>query len=154
MNEAVNPFRPPQSNVELDATSAPLAMRAASRGRRFGTLVVDYIGFMALAIAVGLVLGFVFGDEGLQALQRVPEMVFGAALMIAYYLFFEGLWARTPGKWVFGTVVVDENGAKPRFGQVIGRTLCRFIPFEAFSVFGERGWHDKIPKTRVVMARD
>ena len=48
----------------------------------------------------------------------------------------------------------DENGTKPRFGQVIGRTLCRFVPFEAFSFFGERGWHDKIPKTRVVMARD
>ncbi|MEP7184358.1 MAG: RDD family protein [Rhodanobacter sp.] len=73
--------------------------------------------------------------------------------MLAYYFFFEGIWARTPGKLVLGTRVVSQHGDKPAFGQVVGRTLCRFIPFDALSFFGEEGWHDSIPKTQVVLVR-
>jgi uncharacterized RDD family membrane protein YckC len=57
------------------------------------------------------------------------------------------------GKLLSGTVVVNEAGGKPTIGQVFARTLCRFIPFEAFSFLGKRGWHDSIPKTHVVLAR-
>lgn len=73
--------------------------------------------------------------------------------MMLYYIFFEGLWTRTPGKFVFGTIVVNEQGGRPSIGQIVGRTFSRFIPFEAFSCLGERGWHDSIPKTLVVMTR-
>jgi uncharacterized RDD family membrane protein YckC len=54
------------------------------------------------------------------------------------------------GKLLFGTFVVSASGAKPAFGQIVKRTLCRYIPFEPFSFFGETGWHDSISKTRVV----
>src|SRR5262249_16412337 len=77
----------------------------------------------------------------------------GSVVVFSYYTFFEGIWARTPGKFIFGTVVVNEVGGKPSIGQVLGRTASRFIPFEALSCFGERGWHDSLPKTPVVMAR-
>jgi uncharacterized RDD family membrane protein YckC len=85
--------------------------------------------------------------------EKVPNFMLGLTLMLAYYCFFEGIWARTPGKLVFGTMVVSEQGDKPVFGQVVGRTLCRFIPFEGLSFFGEAGWHDSIPKTQVVLVR-
>lgn len=77
----------------------------------------------------------------------------GLMFMLAYYCFFEGIWARTPGKLVLGTMVVSQQGDRPAFDQVIGRTLCRFIPFDALSFFGETGWHDSIPKTQVVLVR-
>jgi uncharacterized RDD family membrane protein YckC len=101
----------------------------------------------------GALVGFLFGEAGVAALRKVPNFVLGLTLMLAYYCFFEGIWARTPGKLVLGTVVVGQQGDKPGFGQVVGRTLCRFIPFEAFSFFGEEGWHDSIPKTQVVLVR-
>lgn len=49
-------------------------------------------------------------------------------------------------------MVVREDGGKPSLGQVLGRTACRLIPFEAFSFLGSSGvgMHDSIPDTRVV----
>ena len=75
--------------------------------------------------------------------------------MTAYYCFFEGIFARSPGKWICGTRVVDLEGNRPSFLQVIGRSLARFIPFEAFSFLGSRGigWHDSLSSTRVVRTR-
>lgn len=150
MTDSPNPYSPPLSEVELaktDHDSVP-----ASKGRRFGTFVVDYVVFVALTFVFFAAVGFLFGDAGVRTVQSVPDFLLSILILSAYYLFFEALWARTPGKLVFGTVVVSEAGSKPSLGQVAGRTLCRFIPFEVFSCLGERAWHDSIPKTRVVLA--
>ena len=146
-----NPYQPPASPVERDSPARPLV--AASRWRRFGTLVVDYACFMLFAFGVGVVGMLLFGEAASRALKSIPDTLLGCLLMLVYYCFFEGIWARTPGKLLFGTRVVDEEGGKPSFAQVVGRTLCRFIPFEPFSCFREQGWHDSLPHTRVVMAR-
>jgi uncharacterized RDD family membrane protein YckC len=146
-----NPYLPPKGHVPIPQDNQ--AIIPASKGRRFGTFVVDYALYLGFAVCVGVFIGLVFGVEGVQAIQQIPELLLGMVMLAIYYIFFEGLWARTPGKFLFGTVVVNESGGRPSFKQVIGRTLCRFIPFEAFSFFGDRGLHDSIPKTRVVMAR-
>ena len=62
------------------------------------------------------------------------------------------------GKLITGTRVVTENGGKPRWGQIVGRSFARFIPFEALSVLfwndkERRGWHDSLSKTCVVRKR-
>jgi uncharacterized RDD family membrane protein YckC len=149
MDDQANPYRPPKSEVLLETR----AIVPAGKGRRLGTVFVDYVCFMGLAFCVGLLLFMAFGEAGTAVIQQVPDLLFGGLLMLAYYLFFEGVWARTPGKLVFGTVVVNEAGGKPTIMQVFVRTLCRFIPFEAFSFLGKRGWHDSIPKTHVVLTR-
>lgn len=72
-----------------------------------------------------------------------------------YYLFFEGIWGRTLGKWITKTKVVGVNGQKARFSQILGRSFLRWIPFEAFSFLTSNnpvGWHDKFSKTIVVPA--
>jgi type II secretory pathway pseudopilin PulG len=49
--------------------------------------------------------------------------------------------------------VVNLDGTKPSFLRIVGRSLCRDIPFEVLSfLFGEYpyGWHDRISKTMVV----
>ena len=143
-----DPYRPPTANVE-GTGARPVVL--ASRWRRFGTFVLDQAGIFVLGFIVGLVALLAFGQPALAALQRMPSVVLGTIFLVTYYLFFEGLWGRSPGKLVFGTVVVNEEGMRPRFRQIVGRTLCRLIPFEAFSFFGSRGWHDRIPKTRVVL---
>jgi uncharacterized RDD family membrane protein YckC len=151
MNQDPNPYRPPTSNVTF--TEPKRALIPAGRGRRFGTLLIDYALFMAICFCLGLVIALAFGPEAIEAIQEVPDSILGFGVMSAYYLFFEGIWARTPGKLLLGTVVVNETGGKPSLKKVIGRTLCRFIPFEPFSCLGERGWHDSIPGTYVVLAK-
>jgi uncharacterized RDD family membrane protein YckC len=146
-----NPYLPPDS--ALTESVAEQRRELASHWRRFGTWLVDYVCVVLVMALFGALVGFLFGEAGVAALRKVPNFVLGLTLMLAYYCFFEGIWARTPGKLVLGTVVVGQQGDKPGFGQVVGRTLCRFIPFEAFSFFGEEGWHDSIPKTRVVLVR-
>jgi uncharacterized RDD family membrane protein YckC len=147
-----NRYAPPRSNV-VDAIVPPSPTVIAGKGRRFGTLVVDYIGCSLSGFLIGVLIGIIFGRSGVQFIRSVPSFVFGLIMLIAYYVFFEGMWARTPGKLVFGTVVVTESGHKPHLLQVVTRTLCRFIPFEAFSFFGALGWHDSISRTRVIRTK-
>ena len=149
--DQANPYRPPEA--EVDGPSASMSGELASRGARFGTFVVDYIGYIAMSFAVGALIALVFGETGTRMLQNTPDILLGVVLMMAYYVFFESLWGRTPGKFVFGTKVTDMKGGKPGLGTTFVRTLCRFIPFEPLSFFGKEGWHDSMSKTRVVRVR-
>lgn len=153
MDQNDNPYRPPASEVR--DVSVPREAVPAGRWRRFGTFVVDYGGVFVLAFVVGILIAVFFGRSGIATFHRVPNFVTGTLLYIAYYAVFEGLWARTPGKWIFGTAVVDQAGGKPSIKQVLIRTICRFIPFEPFSALSPDTppWHDSLAKTRVVRSR-
>jgi uncharacterized RDD family membrane protein YckC len=153
MTQDLNRYRPPQSEVQVADDAAQPEVELASKGRRFGTLVVDFFGRMLFAALVGAATAAVYGAEALPWFQGVGGIIFGLLSFLVYYLVFEGLWARTPGKWVFGTRVIDAQGRKPAFGTIAERTLCRCIPFEPLSFIGEHGWHDKISKTRVIRVR-
>ncbi|WP_188794133.1 RDD family protein [Dyella nitratireducens] len=147
MSTEYNPYSAPASVVSDRADDQ---QNLASKGRRFGTLVIDYVFFYLIIFAIGFIIGITHGSEGV---AKFPWQLIGLVVLLSYYLFFEGLWQRTPGKFILGTMVVNGNGEKPSFGQILGRTLCRFIPFEPFSFFGREGWHDSISKTKVVMTR-
>ncbi len=73
-------------------------------------------------------------------------------LMIIYYAVTEGVFQRSVGKFLTGTIVVDKNGLKPAIGAIIGRSLCRIISLEALSFLSAtpRGWHDSASGTYVV----
>jgi uncharacterized RDD family membrane protein YckC len=49
------------------------------------------------------------------------------ALVMSYFVVLESLWGRTLGKLLTGTVVVDDKGSRPNFGQVVVRTIFRVI---------------------------
>jgi uncharacterized RDD family membrane protein YckC len=151
MNTEFNPYSAPESAVGDVVTNQ--SGEVASRGMRFGTLLIDYLCFLVLSFLFGMLVFTLFGQAGAAALKKVPNFVLGTPMLLAFYCFFEGLWGRTPGKFLLGTRVVDARGEKPGFSQIVGRTLCRFIPFDAFSFFGEEGWHDSISKTQVVRTR-
>lgn len=74
------------------------------------------------------------------------------SLLIVYYLLLEGIFNTTAGKCATNTIIVNENGERPGFGQILGRTFARLIPFDAFSFLGStpRGWHDSLSGTYVV----
>jgi uncharacterized RDD family membrane protein YckC len=136
----------------------------ATMPQRFLNYLIDGImqlllfmvsAFVALVIGDSLgskkVVNFMAGlDKNTIALYTVT-----IALVLIYYNFFEILFARTIGKFITQTVVVDEHGEKPHHDSILIRSLCRFIPFNPLSVLfsSGRGWHDSLSKTYVVDKR-
>jgi uncharacterized RDD family membrane protein YckC len=151
-----NPYEAPKSTaIEPQKIVAPFESLQASRGKRFGTFLIDYICVLLLGIVVGVVLASVGMAERLENMSKVGEYFFGSCLMYVFYLVFEGCFGRTPGKWIVGTRTVDLQGNAPTIKALLVRTLCRFIPFEAFSIFGAKAicWHDRFSDTRVLDLR-
>ena len=151
-----NPYAAPRSRVDNDEALHE-ATELASRGRRFLNFLIDYFGFLVFSAFVGALLGFVY-PPAIYALQNAGTLgnyAVGILLMTLYYLSQEALFARTLGKLVTGTRVVSAAGGTPTFGQLLGRTAARFIPFEPFSLFGRDavGWHDSLSNTRVIRTR-
>jgi uncharacterized RDD family membrane protein YckC len=153
MNAEMNPYEAPQSRIAASEDAVGLVQ--AERWRRFVNLVIDYLASIALAALFAIALAFFGGQAGLAWLDRQNDLLFGIVLTLAYYVPLEFTFGRTLGKLITGTRVVDEKGGPPSLGKILGRSLCRFIPFEPFSFFSAdaRGWHDSIPRTYVVKVR-
>jgi uncharacterized RDD family membrane protein YckC len=148
-----NPYEPPKAELAGGpaAEAAALGLPDASIGARFLNLIID----QAVRVALVFVLGFALALSGAEEAARTLGFVASLLVIFLYYVVLEGTTGRTIGKLVTGTRVVTVNGGKPTFGQILGRTLARFIPFEPFSFLGSTntGWHDRMSKTRVVRVR-
>lgn len=147
-----NPYAPPAAALSADDKVPPHDAIQASKWRRFFTFLLDYVfiflGVVVLAIADGFFGIGIFTEE----MNFWREQLTGILIYSSYYLFFEALFARTPAKWILGTLTVDLEGGKPSFKLILWRSLSRLIPFEQFSYLGSQpnGWHDRISDTRVV----
>jgi len=87
---------------------------------------------------------------------QLAGFVIRLMVWLGYFVFMESLFQRTLAKLLTGTIVVTENGARPSFAQILGRSFSRLIPFEAFSFLGGNhpvGWHNSLSRTRVVSTR-
>ena len=72
-------------------------------------------------------------------------------VQFVYYLFFELLFARTPGKWLTYSKVVNAKGGKPSFIQFLVRSFIRIFPIDCFFIpFLDKTLHDYLSKTEVV----
>ncbi len=152
MVQDLNPYRPPESTVE--PAPARRGQRPLSgKGRRFATLVIDYFACRLLIFAFWVVVYSLQAGRLPAAHRTAWAMVLGMLLVAVFYVCFEGLLGRTPGKMILGTVVTDLEGNPPTLAAVVKRTLARFVPFEAFTFLGERGFHDKASRTQVVRTR-
>lgn len=139
---SVDPYAAPASSVVHEVELEP-----AGLGLRFLNYLIDSLAF-------GFTYGFMLGLLGLAPRDPIAYMFLSIGATMTYYTIMEGMFGVTLGKLATGTRVVDERGNPPSWGQVMIRSLCRFIPFEPFSLLfsGERmsGWHDSLSETRVV----
>jgi uncharacterized RDD family membrane protein YckC len=123
---------------------------AAPREKRFANYLAD---MFIIVLFAGPVLAFYLGYE---ENNIYSDASYKTALLesflglLVYYTLFEACFKSTPGKYLTGTRVIHENGSRCTFIQALLRSLSRLIPFEHFSFFGTRGWHDSITKTDVV----
>jgi len=119
---------------------------AVSKGTRFLNYFIDLLVITILVVPNINILsqGTIFDSNSI--LNESPYWFFSLN-MFFYYLVLELLFGQTFGKLVTQTHVAYSDH---RLGTIFIRTLCRFIPFEAFSFFGKKGWHDSISRTEVV----
>jgi uncharacterized RDD family membrane protein YckC len=144
VGEPYNPYAAPQAS-EDEPESARFAdqFKDAAVGSRLTHLFVDNV--------VAGILIFVITLLTREQLGR-SATILTFAIRPLYYICFESLLQQTPAKMMTRTRVITEDGRKPSPGQIIKRTLIRFIPFEAFTFLSADGskWHDRWSKTRVV----
>ena len=85
--------------------------------------------------------------------DSIFERAYGVILYVSYYLLFEGVFGKSPAKFITRTTVVSVDGRKPNFGSIVLRTLCRLVPFDQISILIEKNdccWHGTWSKTEVV----
>lgn len=136
----------------------------ASIGQRFLNYLLDTIMQLLLIMVFAIIASIVadlFGNKRIVTFfstldkNTIALYTICYAIALIYYNFFEILLARTIGKFITQTVVVDANGEKPHQETILIRSLCRLIPFDPLSllVSQTRAWHDSISKTYVVDKR-
>jgi len=143
METTVKPLDENLANLNTETILEP-----ASKGKRFIHLILDtiaiYIVYFVFALAFGVMgLGHLFESTAFLYLTYF-------ILYFLYYFTMESQLAKTIGKMITKTKVVTPDGFKPTAKTIAGRTLCRIIPFEAFTFLGTRGLHDTLSHTLVV----
>ncbi len=124
----------------------------ASSAQRFVHLIID--SFLILSIFSFVGTSFIYRDL-LGDVEEIFGERFGLWILVVffssiYYLITEGLVKGSPAKFITQTTIVNLNNEKVSFTNIIGRTLCRRIPFDAFSFLGQPGWHDTLAFSTVV----
>ncbi len=134
-------------------------VKCISPGPRFGHFVIDIIIFQILLITIWFVLGLLFmlysSNQTITRTIEYFESIIGLVFYPLYYIIFEYIWQRTPGKFLTKSLVIDEYGNKPTLRAIVLRSLIRVVPFETFSCLEDKykrsyGWHDKWSNTWVV----
>ena len=158
-----NPFEAPASMGVPSSDVLVGGLPLATQGQRFVHLIIDQIIIQICSFVAGLVVGLAFAaSNGGAALSpdqatnlELTAFAAGIVVAIGYFIVMEALFQRTIGKMATGTCVVTVNGGVPSFGQIVGRSFARIIPFEAFSFLGKIpcGWHDTLSGTRVIKSR-
>lgn len=158
--EGTDPYLAPASTL-IGTTSGPARGPVASKLRRFFNWLIDRVVIYGVTLCLFLVTAFIGGDPAIawmDALSWGLDTLIGFAILVIYYTLLEGLFGFTVGKLITDTRVVDEHGWRVGFGRAALRSLCRLIPFDAFSLLlsddtVNRGWHDTLPRTYVVRRR-
>ena len=144
-----NIYQAPKSDISIQINYSDYEL--ATTGKRFANMLLDFVFYLMFSFIVGT--AFTLAGAG-DSIANVNDNLLGIILITLYYFPQEAIWGRTLGKLVTNTKVVTLDGKKASFLQALGRTFCRFIPFEAFTFLGGKGkphgLHDRLPKTKVI----
>ena len=130
-------------------------IQRAGTGRRFLNFIIDLMIIYVISFIEGIILGILFGSE--YSKYICETFIISLGTIFLYYYLFEYLFQKTPAKFITGTKVILFDGVRVNSKAIIIRTLSRFIPFEAFSMYTGKDeeqkntwWHDRWSKTRVI----
>jgi len=133
MVEAIVGVNTAPSNVE------DVARRLDIAETLFRRWIGAWVDFVVLGV-VFLAAVFMFEDRFVGT-----KLVIVGLFWLAYFPVTEGLWGRTLGKLVTGSVVVNAQGQPPGLGRAAIRTLLRLVEVNPFLLGG-------LPAAILVMA--
>lgn len=97
-----------------------------SAGARFLHYIIDLLAFFVILILIGAVIGVLSAlldvtalSDWMNGLGDLGWNLIAIIVSLIYYIAMEGLLGRTLGKYITGSIVVDENGQKPDFGTIV-----------------------------------
>lgn len=119
---------------------------------RFLNFLIDTVVFAILSY---IIMSFLVRYHTAFQVYNIGFLRFAAFLIYFFYYFiFESVFSATPGKLLTKSKLVENNTfLRPSLIKIFVRTICRFIPLEAFSVFFTSNnlvWHDILSKTIVI----
>lgn len=84
--------------------------------------------------------------------DKIETYLFWSITSFFYYTITEVFLSRSLAKYFTKTIVVLEDGSKPKLIDILARSALRLIPFEYFTFLRGRkpGLHDEYSKTFVV----
>ena len=142
------------TNNILEDIQYEINLEPVSPGVRFANFIIDVLTFYAGVFVITMVVTMIVISNGSRpgiSLGIGEQILLSYVFYFLFYSIIEGASkGRTVGKLATGTIVLREDGSPITFKDAMIRTLCRFIPFEIFSTFGYRPWHDSLSKTIVV----
>jgi len=160
-----NNIQPEESGL-ADELNRYIQYTQATQGQRFLNWLIDNLLMrFGLSYLSGTVVGYgmakLFPEYTLRVINsadRSDLLLIGLVIVIfnylVYYSFCEKVFkGYTLGKLITGTRAIRDDGQELTFKDAFLRTLSRLVPFEAFSGFGDRPWHDSWTKTSVVKVR-
>jgi uncharacterized RDD family membrane protein YckC len=138
----------------------------ASQGQRFLNWLIDNLLMrFGLSYLSGTIVGFLMAKMFPEYMMRIVYsndrsdlIVISVIIVVFNYLFYYTFCEKvfkgyTLGKLITGTRAIRDDGHELTFKDAFLRTLSRIVPFEAFSGFGLKPWHDSWTNTSVVKAR-
>ena len=129
----------------------PFGAEYASATQRFVNYLIDTIIFYVVMYGMTTFLLVLFyistGTPGNSGSFQILLFLVSYILYVFFCTFSEGASrGRSVGKLVTRTKVVKEDESEIS----LIRSLCRLVPFEAFSAFGGYPWHDRWSHTKVI----
>lgn len=158
--------QPPPENNLSDTLNLEITYEYAGTGQRFLNYLIDNLLMrFGLSLVTGMAVGVVLGLMAPEYIERLSydqgafDLILLAYLIaIVNYLLYYTICEKafrgyTLGKLITGTRAIRNDGGELTFKDALLRSLCRLIPFEAFSGFGGHPWHDTITNTMVIKSR-
>jgi len=123
-------------------------MRVVGIGTRIIDFLIDTVVVLLFSYLVNRASNFYqyyWGFSGVSA------WTIFAVVLVVYYIVSEGFFGTTLGKRASISKVVDKNGKRPNFMQIVVRSIVRVFPLDfVFIPFTDRTLHDIASQTFVV----
>ena len=124
----------------------------ADKNLRFVNWFVDTIVFYLLLILISILFLLIAPQPvGTESSATLFQYAIGFIIFIGYFGLVEGITkGKSFGKFLTRTRAVKVDGSAFTYSDAFKRALSRAVPFEPFSAFGDRPWHDKWTDTVVI----
>lgn len=120
------PVGPPALPVRIPSEAPPELTEVATIAERSLAFFIDLGIILTGWLFVGLLLPDLFAPDVLvEPRARLVLLAWFMVILLAYFIVFEALFARTPGKRIVGLEVQDLEGGPPDLAATLYRNLFR-----------------------------